>query len=258
VLVDPGRTSYDLSFRLFGFPVRVHPFFWLVAALLGGDYVLRAGVVYMLIWIAVVFVSILVHELGHALAFRRFGTDAQIVLYAFGGLAIPYSDVSGRWRRIVVALAGPFAGFVLFGVVVGSNRLYPWAAEHPYLLRTFLFLWFINLYWGIFNLLPVMPLDGGRVSEELCSMASRRNGRRIALEISIAVAGLVCLYSLACELDWRQGGGWFNALPWWFPRGTFWTAILFGLLAVESWQMLQQRHWTEAHWREDDPPPWKG
>src|SRR5262249_2378490 len=137
-----------------------------------------------------------------------------------------------------------------------SNRIYPWAAEHPYLLGAFVFLWAVNLYWGIFNLLPVMPLDGGRVSEEVCSSIWRRNGRRIAVEISIAIAGLAGRYGLACELE--KGGGWFAGLPWWFPRGTYWTAILFGLLAVESWQMLQQRNWTDAHWREDDLPPWKG
>jgi Zn-dependent protease len=85
------------------------------------------GVEFLLAWIAVVFVSLLVHELGHAVAFRRFGSGADIVLYAFYGLAIPTHDVYGRGPRILIALAGPFAGFLLAAAVYGSNAAYPWA-----------------------------------------------------------------------------------------------------------------------------------
>ena len=69
------------------------------------------------------FVSILVHEFGHALAFRRFGTDSHIVLWMFGGLAVPYSAVTGRWRRISSRWPGRSPGFMLCGVVYGSNKL---------------------------------------------------------------------------------------------------------------------------------------
>ena len=126
MLAEPDRTPYDLRFRFLGFPVRVHPWFWIATLLLNGDGLLRLGPEYLLIWIVVVFVSILVHELGHALAFRRFGADADIVLYAFGGLAIPTNSIAGRGRRILVSLAGPIAGFVLFGIVYGTNQAFEW------------------------------------------------------------------------------------------------------------------------------------
>jgi stage IV sporulation protein FB len=99
VLAEPERTAYDLRFRFLGFPVRVHPYFWLLTILINGDSLLRIGPEYLLMWVVVVFVSILIHELGHALAFRRYGADAEIILYAFGGLAVSYQTVSGRWRR---------------------------------------------------------------------------------------------------------------------------------------------------------------
>lgn len=260
MLVEPERTNYDLKFRLFGFAVRVHPLFWLFTALLGAN-TLDAGMIYLLIWIAAAFVSILVHELGHAFAFRRFGTDAHIVLYAFGGLAVPWHAVSGRGRRIVVSLAGPFAGFALCGLVYGSQKAFNWAGPEATLPVIWLYrsLIFINLFWNIFNLFPVFPLDGGQVCREVCTMLSRRRGTRISLEISIAVGGLVALYGFACAIEARNGGGWLTAnLPVWFPRGTLWTGILFAILAVQSYQLLQQRDWTEPHWDyNDDRPPWK-
>ncbi len=262
MLVEPERTAYDLRFRLLGFPVRVHPWFWLVTVLLNGDRLLRIGPEYLFMWIAVVFVSILIHELGHALAFRRFGTDADIVLYAFGGLAIPTGHVSGRGRRIFVALAGPLAGFIVYGIVYGTNAAFAWAwdangpTNGPELAFLYLQLVWVNLYWGLFNLLPVFPLDGGQVSRELCLMKWGTRGTRVSLKISFAVAILVVAYCLFCEIDSGQFGA--NALaqlPWWVPRGSLYIGILFGFLAYESYRLLQRIEWTDTHW--DDKVPWE-
>lgn len=255
MFVEPGRSPYDLSFRLFRFPVRVSPWFWIMSLLLGAS-TLDRGLIYLLIWIAVVFVSILVHELGHALAHRWFGAGSHIVLYSFGGLTVPWTSVGGRWRRIVISLAGPGAGFAFFGLIYLSDQGLGWSRFSG---PTFMLYWqlvFLNLFWGFINLLPIWPLDGGQVSMELCRIIWRRNGQRIALEISIAVAGLVALYSLACEIEAKQGTGWFVDMPWW-ARGSLWTAILFGMLAVVSYQTLQQSRWSDSHWDDGDVPPWK-
>jgi stage IV sporulation protein FB len=264
VLVEPDRTSYDLRFRFLGFPVRVHPFFWLGAVLLGAN-TLDLGVGYLGIWIAVVFVSILVHELGHALAFRRYGADAVVVLYAFGGLAVPNQMVTGRWRRILISLAGPVAGFILAGFVFASNQVTPWALVRPIgepwpRMPTeidFLYdaLMFVNVAWGVLNLLPVYPLDGGQVCHELCGMKWGTRGKRIALQISFVVALVIVAYSLLCAFDARGGGGVLKELPTWAKQGSFYTAILFALLAMNSYQLLQQTTWSDTHW--DDKLPWE-
>jgi Zn-dependent protease len=255
VLTEPERTPYDLRFRLLGFPVRVHPLFWLLSVLLGAS-TLDDGLQFLAIWVAIVFVSVLVHELGHAVAFRLFGSDADIVLYAFGGLAIPTMAINGRWRRIFVSLAGPLAGFVLGGIIYGTNLAFQWAAVNgPEVGFLYIQLLWVNILWGVFNLLPVYPLDGGQVCRELCGMKWGGRGRRISLQISFGFALLIVAYSIFCAMDQRGMGAGFTAeLPWWFPPGTVYTAILFGLLAYTSYQLLQEPDWTESHWTDDRTP----
>lgn len=256
MLAEPARTAYDLNFRIFGFPVRVHPLFWLGAVLLGAN-VLDAGLHFLVIWVAVVFVSILVHELGHALAFRRFGSDSQIVLWVFGGLAIPHTAVGNRWRRIAATLAGPAAGFILCGAVYASDYLTGWGAPRNGLPAAFLCasLIFVNLVWGLMNLLPVFPLDGGQVSRELCESRWRGRGLRISLQISIATASTLAAYSLFCHFGGGPGGP-LAGVPWW-ARGSLYTAVLFTLLAVQSYFLLQQIGRSYYYEGPDDRVPWE-
>ncbi|MFO0825363.1 MAG: site-2 protease family protein [Gemmataceae bacterium] len=258
MLAEPDRTPYDVNFRLLGFPVRIHPLFWLGAALLGASW-LDAGLQYLAIWIAVVLISILVHEMGHAIAFRMFGSDSYIVLWMFGGLAVPRSGVRVRWQRIVVALAGPAAGFLLCGILYGTHQLTDWGgrANGRPVMVFYLMLIVVNLYWGIFNLLPVFPLDGGQVSRELCEGKWRGRGLVMSLKISFGFAVAVVVYSLLCELDVRQRDGFLDFLPWWFPRGSVFTAILFGLLAAQSYQLLQFHGRGYYYEAPDDRVPWE-
>jgi stage IV sporulation protein FB len=257
VLTEPDRTPYDLRFRLLGFPVRVHPWFWIGTVLFGSSS-LNFGLQFLAIWVLVVFVSILVHEFGHALAFRLYGADADIILYAFGGLAVPTMAISGRWRRVFISLAGPFAGFVLCGIVFGSDLALRWVPVRPFdeagRLSELWFLYdsliFVNLYWGIFNLLPVYPLDGGHVCRELCGMVWGPRGQKISLKISLGVAILLVVYSIICVTGVSR---LLDILPSWFPTGTFYTAILFALLAYTSYQLLTRIEWTDTHWDDRSP-----
>jgi len=113
---EPPPTQADLHFSLLGIPVRIHPFFWLVTLLLGYNLNDARSV---LIWIAAVFPSILVHELGHALAMRVYGLRPRIVLYGMGGLTGYDSGDFARSRvfdtlgQVFLSAAGPAAGFLL-------------------------------------------------------------------------------------------------------------------------------------------------
>src|SRR5947209_12147250 len=104
MLVEPGQTAYDLRFRLFGTPVRVHPFFWLFSAILGWRVVdEQDGLLRLVIWIICCFLSVLLHEFGHIWIGALFGSrDSYIVLYSFGGLAVGSRDLVRRWQRIAV------------------------------------------------------------------------------------------------------------------------------------------------------------
>jgi Zn-dependent protease len=243
----PPPTRYDLRFSIAGIPVSVHPLFWLITLLLGstGDLLLIP------IWILVIFVSILVHELGHALAFRRYGQQSRIILHFAGGLTVPepvywgsgYANVGlSPNHQIFISLAGPVAGFTLAALVIiivtvmgGSvistrlfgfiplplNALLPFGGRILSVMISML-LW-VNVFWGLINLVPVHPLDGGSVTRNVLIQADPINGVRTSLWISVIAGGLVALAGFI------------------FLRSIF-MALLFGLLAFQSYQALQRRY----------------
>jgi Zn-dependent protease len=227
-MLGPVRpTQYDLSFSLFGIPVRVVPTFWLLAVLLGWNSTMhdpKQGFALMLIWIAVVFVSILVHELGHALTATLFGYPPRIMLYHFGGLAM-YEPVHGytAGKAILITLAGPGAGFFLFGITVVVALLFRVPVLDPTSLagHTVQMLVWVNLVWSVLNLLPVLPLDGGQVCREICSSVSPYSGILWALRIGIAVGALIGVGLLALHMVW---GG-----------------VMFLLLAAQNYQEYERR-----------------
>jgi Zn-dependent protease len=256
VFFEPNRTQFDLNWRMFGIPVRVHPWFWLMALLLGWGT--RAeGYDVLLAWVACVFVSVLVHELGHVFMGRAFGTHGYILLYSFGGLAVSSTNLRNRWQRVAVLLAGPGAGFVLYGLV----RALTWhgAPEDRSRLAYYAieFLLEINLYWGILNLLPIWPLDGGQISRELWQWLLPDNGVRIALGISMAVAGVLALNALQIEYSHRALP-LLEQIPVINRAGGLWLALFFGMFAFDSFQALQaesqrrRRPWEQEDesWRE--------
>ena len=124
LLQEPDRTQADLNFSLFGIPIRIHPMFWAIAALLGLNACDR-DLSLLLIWVVAVFFSILLHELGHAVVIRWFGNRPWITLYAFGGLTSHDPRRSLRpggtntWGQILISFAGPGVGFLLVAVLLG-------------------------------------------------------------------------------------------------------------------------------------------
>jgi stage IV sporulation protein FB len=274
--LEPNPTPYDLRWQMFGISVRVHPVFWLVGALTGWN-ALELGFQYLLIWIACFFVSILIHELGHVWMGLAFGSHGHIVLYGFGGLAIGSNDLAKRWQRIAVCFAGPLAGFLLLGLLflllwLRDPEIFPvWVTiaksdlglpvdlvELRAQVRHIVFnpleffivsqMIFINLLWGLVNLLPIWPLDGGQISRDVCEGVSRDRGFTWSLGISLVLAGLLAIHSLMAEYG--------QPLIPFLRFGSTFSAILFGLLALQSFQLLQhvqsQRRWLDDHWDRGD------
>ncbi|MHB1037956.1 MAG: site-2 protease family protein [Pirellulales bacterium] len=237
IFSEPPRTQADLNFSLLGIPVRIHPFFWIVSALLGARS--DTPPVEVLMWVAVVLVSILVHELGHAVIVRRYGARPWITLHGFGGVTMyDPSEFSQRrgWeglRQIVISLAGPCAGFLLAAVVAGAMiatghrldflgwRLVPGEAlanERTWILVQFLL--YVNVFWGILNLFPLYPLDGGQIFREVLLLANPRRGIEQSLWLSVFTgAGLAVL--AATRL------------------GSLYMGLFFGYLAYSSYATLQ-------------------
>ena len=210
MLGQVAPTQYDMRFVLFGISVRVHPLFWLIAAAIGFGGATDAAldlnsnpVTVVVIWVACMFLSILVHEFGHALVAKWFGWHPHIVLHSFGGYAAyqpGWDNTAGK--SILIALAGPFAGFILLGIpsIGGLVAVGVWGLP-SYRVFDFLpivlkYLSWINIVWGVINLLPVFPLDGGRVCSEICRKLSPPNGDRITYQIGMVIAGGVAAFFL--------------------------------------------------------------
>ncbi len=185
-----------LQFNVLGFPVVVQWFFWLIMALMGGA--IRAETrddwIDVALWVIVGFVSILVHELGHALAARKFGYHSTIVLHGFGGVTIiPHARFS-RGQSIWVSFSGPLAGFLLAGITFALALVIK--TEYQAVRTLIGFSLFINIVWTLMNLLPVLPLDGGQILREILGP-----GR---LQAACFIGGIVAVLVVAYAISERQ------------------------------------------------------
>ena len=254
LLGEPARTQADLNFPLLGVQVRVSPFFWLAGLILGmsggGADGMRDPKL-VLLFIAAMFLSILIHEFGHALAFRRYGISSHIVLYHFGGLAVPDSAYPGAAMgrsldsraNIFVSAAGPAAqliGALALAVILKAGGFFvpimiPLLPADSGLLSFFhsgdvipnqamhnfvFFFLMVSIYWAILNLAPLYPLDGGQIARELFVMKDPRGGIVNSLKLSVGTGVLLAIYGLF--------------------QSSFLMVILFGMLAFSSYQMLMQ------------------
>ena len=208
-----------LRFKVFGIPVTVNWFFWLIAAIIANsfaqgapsDYGINVGQA-TIVGVALVFLSILVHELGHALLYRHYGAYPAITFQGLGGLTTASGSFS-RMKSIVITAAGPAFGFLLALAAFAVHLLVPGiSGVGGYTLRVLIF---INVFWSIMNLLPVYPLDGGQI---LGSILGPRRMRATAI-IGLVVGGAIAVYGLI--------------------NGQIWLGMLFGMLAVSNWQHLK-------------------
>ena len=222
------RPNYDISFTLFGFPTIIQPFFWLVALIITAlslgniNNDMPLWLAYLSVGSAGVLLSILVHELGHALTFRHlFHTPCTIVLHGFGGMAVPSHHqrgygFSGAAAQCFLAFSGPLAGFIL---AFFAFALFQFVPETPI---TALFCYFlswtgtISIIWGIFNLLPIYPMDGGHIAREIFQYFFPRRG----VEFSLILSMVLSVFFIAIAVQ----------------QGKFPIAVIFGFFAYQNYQ----------------------
>ncbi|HZH03620.1 MAG TPA: site-2 protease family protein, partial [Myxococcaceae bacterium] len=198
-----------LRFNLGRIPVEVHPSHLLVSALFAlGFKPTRATeewparilatpdspgyaqtlAVYVLGWMAVFFVSVLIHELGHAVVSRAYGYRPSIRLMWLGGHTQPNPNETIPWNRdVVLTLAGPGFGFALAAAAFGLHAA---AVGRSEIMAYFFELTaYVNTTWTVLNLMPVPPLDGGRVSLALLMRLFKRPGFLVAQGVALLFAG---------------------------------------------------------------------
>ena len=255
LLAEPQPTPADFHFHIGQIPIRVTGWFWPAAGLFGwglaqslaGDDT-RTLLVYLLVWVLVVFCSILIHELGHALAFAACGQSSRIVLYHFGGLAVPIGMPAPALRtpsrRLVVSAAGPCAqlclgiavtatvitlgfqvpvpGFMSSLPVVGTwlEKFSMTGDPIPSMLGRLMVyhLLFVNFAWAFLNLLPVLPLDGGQIVLEGLKAFGVSAADQIASLFGLLIAGIVAV--------------------WAYQHQETYLMFLFGVLCVGCYQRL--------------------
>lgn len=139
-------------------------------------------------WVGLVFMGILVHELGHAVAFRHFGKKPEVTLYAMGGLTSARGQLSPG-RRLITTLAGPGVGLVIGGLVFLAVQQGLWDPRASTFQRqVYLDLLFINVGWGVLNLVPLYPLDGGQSLEAFLGLMRVKSAEMITSAVSVTVA----------------------------------------------------------------------
>jgi stage IV sporulation protein FB len=199
------RWSINLG-RVAGIQLRVHLTFFLLLCLIAFQFGIRSGrwegAIEGLILFACLSVIIVAHELGHALAARRFGIRTRdITLLPIGGVSRLERLPEKPTQELIVALAGPAVNIVLAaGIFVGLSRQRNPADWMEALQAGGSFadqLLIINIGLAVFNLLPAFPMDGGRVLRALLSFAiDRVQATQVAAWIGQGMAILFALASI--------------------------------------------------------------
>ncbi len=208
-----------LSFNLFGIPVRILPWFWVTMALIGGGLSANdsASILNTMIFIVAGLISILVHELGHALTVRKFGLPTAITLQAFGGYASFPAGQLNRKQSFIVTAAGPALQIAL-GLIMLIVYLVVPIPNQSLLKALVLYLWGISILWALLNCLPVYPMDGGQMMAAVLGPQRAHFVHLISAIVAVTIGILAYLY--------------FN---------TFLLPIFMAFFAWQNWQSFQAR-----------------
>ncbi len=146
----------------------------------------------VLVWTAVVFGSIIVHELGHALVGRHFGADPAIRLHGLGGSTFLPQGRFSRTENILVTAAGPTAGLLLGVLIYVLSRVGLSDSPNPLLGLAARYGLFINFVWSLLNLLPILPLDGGQILRDVLGP----RWKNLVSNIGFVLAAVLCVWAV--------------------------------------------------------------
>jgi stage IV sporulation protein FB len=199
----------------FFIPITIRPLFWLLAAFIG--WISSNTINGTLLSVAVILISVLFHEFGHALTARAFGQKTRIELAVFGGFTYRQGRKLKLREEFLVVANGPLAGLLLFGI--SWFLLNKTAITNPSLLFALKFSSLVNLFWTLMNLVPVLPLDGGHLLSIILEGIFGFKGIKMAIYIGLIIAVAISIV--------------------FFAIGAFLVGALFLILTFESFRSLR-------------------
>jgi Zn-dependent protease len=233
-------------FRVRGIQLSIHASFFLLLAYVAWEGWTAAGwlgAAWLTLGTVAVFISVTLHELGHATAARCFGIRTpRILLLPIGGMAEMESIPRSPREEIIIALAGPAVNYLIIGVLLIFVR-FPNGLNWDYFEMSVMglgrYLILANLVMGVFNLLPAFPMDGGRVLRAILAMRMPYlRATKIAAHAGKVVAVAGALYLV-------------------FVVGNYLAAVLFTFIIIAGERELKSiaraerdaEHWRAVHSR---------
>lgn len=197
--------------------MNIHPSFWIF--LLFFTNILRSPTIESMIVGVVMFLSLLVHEYGHALTALYFGAKPSITLEAFGGKAEYNGFGMTPKHHFLITLNGPLLESVL--IFLSYSLLKAGVFEHSYYMQYFLNVTMrLNILWCLLNLIPVVPLDGGQLVRYVLEKKFGPKGYRASILIGLVAVGVFA--------------------PYLFFKGLFFFGVLLVIMGLQNFQMLQE------------------
>ncbi len=224
-------------FSVLGIPVHVS--IWhLLTLLFFFQSSFQNGIEFGLAMLFAASASVFLHEMGHALTSRHFGLQPTVVLTGFGGFTSHQPARRPRDEFIVVA-AGPTMNFLLAGGLFAlAAGVLSAEADMGFLGQLLSQIIFLNIFWGIYNLLPIMPLDGGQLLRVTLRKFIKKslNADRWTHRVGLVLGALMAVF-FAVQFHSVFG------------------AVLLGLAAFENYRALQNVNEIDADYRADRPHP---
>lgn len=173
--------------------ISINPFFWIFSLLIG--FLMSGTVLGTVIWLVIIFISVLVHELGHASMAIFFKQSPRIELVAMGGLTSYEGKKLKYYQQFLIVLNGPLFGIGLFGIAT----LVLWLGffTNPTLLASIKIFQVVNIFWSLVNLLPVLPLDGGQLMRIALEGLFGLKGFKLSFLIGFIISSIIALGSFA-------------------------------------------------------------
>lgn len=179
-------------------PIHIHPLFGFLVILI--SWMNSNTFLGVVLWSSVIFISVLLHEFGHALTASYFGQKSQIHLVALGGITQRQGPKLKLWQEFLIVLNGPLTGIILFLLSYASLEFLAKKLDTQSVLYYFLEItMYANIFWTIVNLLPVHPLDGGRLFSIVMEAIFGPKGGTAALLLSSLLALAVSLLFFAVQ-----------------------------------------------------------